>query len=148
MAEKQDYSQSELFSSVDDRGQFRPKVPKHHFFLRMRGYEKVMLIIMSLVLTSIVAFSLGVEKGRRLGVDGNPLRVVESYFTIQVAAFKNKALALKEAELLKKEGLTPLVFAKGDLIILCVGKFSNQESAQPLLIQLQRTYAGCRIRRL
>ncbi len=147
MVGKQDYSQSELFSPGENNGQYKPRLPKNHFFLRIRGYEKVMLLIMGLVLTSIISFSLGVEKGKRIGrVKNNTPGQVD--YTIQVATFKNKQLALAEAQLLLKEGLTPMAFAKGDYIILCVGKFSNQESAQPLLIQLQRAYAGCRIRRL
>ncbi|MFH0918114.1 MAG: SPOR domain-containing protein [Candidatus Omnitrophota bacterium] len=147
MVEKQNYSQSELFSSGEQGAQYQRRVPKNPFFLRIRGYEKVMLLIMGLALTSIVSFSLGVEKGKRVDwVKNNALE--QAGYTIQVATFRNKQLALAQAQLLLKEGLTPLVFAKGDNIVLCVGKFSNQESAQPLLIQLQRTYAGCRIRRL
>ncbi len=106
-----------------------------------------MLLIMILVLTSIISFSLGVEKGRHIAqVKNNTTEQTE--FTIQIATFKNRQLALAEAQLLLKEGLTPRAFAQGDYIILCVGRFTNQESAQPLLIQLQRIYAGCRIRRL
>ena len=147
MAEKQEYSQSELFSPDANSGQYKVRIPKNPFFLRIRGYEKVMLLIMGLVLTSIISFSLGVEKGRSVsGVQNNALQ--QAKFTIQIATFKNKQLALREAQLLLKEGLAPMAFAKGDYIVLCVGKFSNQESAQSLLIQLQRTYAGCRIRRL
>ncbi|MCX5699877.1 MAG: SPOR domain-containing protein [Candidatus Omnitrophica bacterium] len=147
MVEKQDYSQSELFSPGENSGQYKPRSHKNPFFLRFRGYEKVMLLIMGLVLTSIISFSLGVEKGKRVGWVKNNTTDQAGY-TIQVATFKNKQLALGEVQLLLKEGLTPMVFAKRGYIILCVGKFSNQESARPLLIQLQRTYAGCRIRRL
>ena len=147
MVEKQDYSQSELFSSPDNGGQYKPRIPKNPFFSRIRGYEKVMLLIIGLVLTSIIAFSLGVERGKRVAWSKNNI-IEKAAYTIQVAAFKNKQLALREARLILNEGLTPMIFAKGDCIVLCVGKFSNQESAQPLLIQLQRTYAGCRIRRL
>ena len=148
MVEKQDYSQTELFSSPDDRGQYKGQVSKKNlFFWRIRGYEKAMLLIMGLILTSIIFFSLGVERGKRVAWSKNNI-TDQSGYTIQVATFKNKQLALREVQLLLKEGLTPMAFAKGDYIVLCVGKFSNQESAQPLLIQLQRAYAGCRIRRL
>jgi len=147
MVEKQDDSQSELFSSGDQGGQYKPRIQKKPFFLQIRGYEKVMLLIMSLVLTSIISFSLGVERGKRVGWVKN-VTLDQRGYTIQVAVFRNKQSALKEAQWLTREGLTPMVFAKNDYIVLCVGKFSNQQSAQPLLIQLQRTYAGCRIRRL
>ncbi|PIQ84896.1 MAG: hypothetical protein COV73_06445 [Candidatus Omnitrophica bacterium CG11_big_fil_rev_8_21_14_0_20_43_6] len=147
MVEKQEHSQFELFSPADNSGQYKMRSPKKSFFLRFRGYEKVMLLIMGLVLTGIISFSFGVERGKRIGWVKNG-SASPAGFTIQVATFRNKQIALQQAKLLQKEGLTPMVFAKGDYIILCVGKFSNQESAQPLLIQLQRTYAGCRIRRL
>jgi len=147
MAEKQDYSQSELFTQSLDNGRYKPHIPKNPFFLRIRGYEKVMLLIMGLVLVSIISFSVGVENGKRAAPVKNRSREQDGY-TIQVASFKNKELALAYAQSLKSDGLAPMFFAKGNYIILCVGKFSNQESAQPLLIQLQRTYAGCRIRRL
>ncbi|MDD5465310.1 MAG: SPOR domain-containing protein [Candidatus Omnitrophica bacterium] len=147
MAERQNYSQSELFTQSSDNGHYKPHIPKNPFFLRIRGYEKIMLLIMGLVLVSIVSFSMGVENGKRGAFAKNSAADKNSY-TIQVASFKNKEIALAHAQSLKNDGLAPMVFAKGNYIILCVGKFSNQESAQPLLIQLQRTYAGCRIRRL
>jgi hypothetical protein len=147
MADKQDYSQNELFTQSLDSGQYKPRIPANHFFTRIRGYEKILLLIMGLVLLSIISFSFGVEKGRRAVLTSNN-NIGPASYTIQVASFKNRNLALRQAQMLTKAGLSPLVFAKGNYIILCVGKFSNQESAQPLLIQLQRTYAGCRIRRL
>lgn len=147
MAEKQDNQQPELFTQGLNNGDFKPRIPKDPFFLRIRGYEKAILLIMGLALTGIISYSVGVENGKRVILTENN-SVGQEGFTIQVAAFKNKGLALRHAQLLTQEGLAPMVFTKGSYIILCVGKFSNQESAQPLLIQLQRTYAGCRIRRL
>jgi len=147
MAEKQDYSQSELFTQELNSGQYKPKSSVIPFFTRIRGYEKVLLLIMGLVLLSIISFSLGVEKGRRIGLISNK-NIDSDNYTIQIASFKDRELALRQAQFLARKGFSPLVFARGSYIILCVGKFSNQESAQPLLIQLQRTYAGCRIRRL
>lgn len=147
MADRQDYSQSELFTQDMEGGGYKPHNPGKPFFTRIRGYEKVLLVIMGMVLLGLVSFSFGVESARRrtLPAAGN---TEASGYTIQVGAFKNRAQALRHAQLLAAKGLAPLAFAKGSYIILCVGKFSNQESAQPLLNQLQKTYAGCRIRRL
>ena len=147
MAEKQDYSQGELFSSSLENGQFKGHIARSSFFTRIRGYEKILLLIMLLVLISIVSFSLGVEKGKRLASSPEGSSTLSGY-TVQVAAFRSRELASREALILAKKGFSPLAFARGDYIILCVGRFSNQKSAQPLLEQLQKTYAGCRIRRL
>ena len=147
MAGKQDYPQSELFTQSLESGHYKPHIPKSQFFLRIRSYEKVILLIMGLVLVSIISFSIGVENGKRIvALENNS--VGQNTYTIQVATFKNREIALRHAQLLEKDGMVPVVFTKGSYIILCVGKFFNQESAQPLLTQLQRTYAGCRIRRL
>lgn len=147
MAERQDYSQSELFTQSADKGLYKPRVLKSPFFLRIRSYEKIMLLIMGMILISIISFSLGVENGKKSALAKINAKEQNSY-TIQVASFKSKELALRHAQSLKKQGLTPVIFSKGSSIILCVGKFPNQESAQQLLIQLKRTYADCRIRRL
>ena len=147
MPEKQDYTQPELFSPSDASGQYRPAVRRNPFILRIRGYEKVMLIIMGVVVVGIICFSLGVEKGKSLNLSSDNSQQL-SGFTIQLANFRDKDTALRQAKSLAKDGLNPMLFAKDNYIVLCVGKFSNQESAQPLLNQLQRTYAGCRIRRL
>ncbi len=147
MTENQGSLQGELFTHSADDGQYKPHVRRNPFFTRFRGYEKVLLIVMGVVLVGIVSFSFGVENGKRLILSADSQGGLANY-TIQVAAFKNRELAAREVQSLSKKGLTPLAFSKGNYIILCVGKFSNQESAQPLLIVLQRTYAGCRIRRL
>ena len=65
MTEKQDYSQSELFTREMDSGQYKPRIASNPFFMRIRGYEKALLLIMGLVLVSIISFSLGVEKGKQ-----------------------------------------------------------------------------------
>ncbi|MDD5120122.1 MAG: SPOR domain-containing protein [Candidatus Omnitrophica bacterium] len=147
MSQKQEYVQPELFTQSEDSGQYKPQIPRNPFFLRIRNYEKAMLFVMGMVILSIISFSLGVEKGKHVArVENN--NVNPGTYTIQVAAFKNKQLALRLAQNLIKSGFSPMAFTKGNYFILCVGKFSNQESAQPMLIHLQRTYANCRIRRL
>ena len=69
-------------------------------------------------------------------------------FTIQVASFKTRDFAKREAELLKRKGLNPIILPKGNFTILCVGNFNNKEQASPLLSELKKRYPGCYIRRL
>lgn len=75
-------------------------------------------------------------------------KVKAQNYTIQLASYKTKTYAQKEAELLKKRGLLPLVISKGKYIILCVGNFADKETAKTLLTELQTRYAGCFVRRL
>jgi septal ring-binding cell division protein DamX len=72
---------------------------------------------------------------------------IENY-TIQVASYKSKSYAQKEADTLKKQGFVTLTLAKGNFIVLCVGNFNSKESAQSLVSQLKKRYQGCTIRRL
>ena len=122
--------QLELFSG-SGRTEETAGLKPNTFLGYIRGYEKIILIIMGFIVIAIVAFSLGVEKGKlyiaaNIPVTGkkqetliaktkpviiNPAQVQgvstnksESY-TIQLASFQNKNLAQKEAEALKKTGL-------------------------------------------
>ncbi|MBU0710294.1 MAG: SPOR domain-containing protein [Candidatus Omnitrophica bacterium] len=74
--------------------------------------------------------------------------VDDAHYTIQLACYKNKSFAEREAEALKQKGLTPLILTKGNYIVLCVGKFPNKDKAKPLLPELTRRYKGCYIRGL
>jgi hypothetical protein len=65
-----------------------------------------------------------------------------------VASYQSKTHAQKEAEALRKKGVTPLVLSKGDYIIVCVGNFSNRDAAKSLLLDLRKRYQDCYIRRL
>ena len=69
-------------------------------------------------------------------------------FTIQLASYKTKSYAEKEAIILKKKGLSPIILTKGNYAVLYVGKFANKETAQSIVTQLEKRYTGCRIRRL
>jgi len=157
MAEPIDESQFELFSPLEEgSGVFKPRQGGGgSFFTRIKAHEKAVLVLMALFFTGIIAFSLGVEKGKRLSgfdagtaIDAKQPGGFSKGYTIQVAVYLSKELAFKDAMLLKARGFEPQVFIKGNYILLCVGKFHNLESAQPLFSQLQKAYAGCRIRRL
>jgi len=69
-------------------------------------------------------------------------------FTIQLATYKTKTFAQREADTLKNKGLSPIVLSRSGYSVLCVGSFVNRESAQSLLSQLKKSYPDCLIRRL
>jgi len=68
----QDSSQLELFSEVKgDLALIGRK--KYSIFTAMRGYEKNILVIIAFIVTAIVAFALGVEKGKSPGTVVQPV---------------------------------------------------------------------------
>jgi len=69
-------------------------------------------------------------------------------YTIQVASFLKRVNARKEADTLKRKGLSPLVLSKGKFSIVCVGNFSKRKEAESLLPKLRKRYQDCLIRRL
>lgn len=73
----------------------------------------------------------------------------QSYaYIIQLASYKTRAYAQKEAQILKSKGFTPIILSKGNYIILCIGNFPKKEIAESILSGLKKQYSGCYIRRL
>ncbi len=183
--DKQNTSQLELFSQNGNSGEIKTQQHNNAFLAFIWNYEKTLLIIIGFLITGVISFSLGVEKGKRLvNLQSNvrfdiakprikqivpenkafvspvqqqitikkeeiqPQPAEKQGYTIQLASYKTKSYAQREAEALKKKGLSPLVLSKGSYIVLCVGKFSNKEAAQSLLSELKKRYQDCSIRRL
>lgn len=177
MMEKEKHSQLELFAQANKENATRPNRP-HNFLYYMRGYEKKIIIAIAFIITGIVSFSLGVEKGRTALVQRPDSRMdmavrrpaeepaqiqasqykpvpqpqikeetLETYM-IQVASYQTKVFADKEAQALKKKGLSTLVLSKGRFIVLYVGKFSDRKTANSVLTQLRKQYRDCILRRL
>jgi cell division protein FtsN len=69
-------------------------------------------------------------------------------YTIQVASYRTKGSAEKEALVLRKRGFSPLVLSKGSFSIVCVGNFTYKKEAEPLLSKLRVQYQDCYVRRL
>ncbi|MCX5710680.1 MAG: SPOR domain-containing protein [Candidatus Omnitrophica bacterium] len=172
--------QLELFSQgADDSA--RGAATKHSSSLiaRIRKGERIIIMIIVIAVSSIISFSLGVEKGKRVAmVTKNTVSfdlaalpkpkaqalitpqaptailpapqvstVIQGY-TIQLASYKTMEGAQKEAQTLRKKGLTTIILSKGSYKVLCVGRFNNKETAQPLLSELSSRYEGCYLRRL
>ncbi len=172
--EKSPGHQLDLFSDSQEEINSSPRRSERAYFSKyIWGYEKAILMGIILLVTAIVSFSLGVERGKRIqslptpqanihtkpSVEQLPKepeakeqiiipKTTEGVYTIQVASFKTGSYAQKEAELLKKRGYKTTVLNKGEYVILCVGNFSDKKQAQSLFLELRRYYKDCRIRRL
>jgi len=172
--------QLELFSqSAPDSARVAGTKHSSSLIAQIRKGERIILVIVAIAVSSIISFSLGVEKGKRLAVvtrntvsfdlaAATPPKIqamvtpqaatvtlpapqvstVISGYTIQLASYKTMEGAQKEAQILKKRGLATIILTKGSYKVLCVGRFNNKETAQPLLSELSSRYAGCYLRRL
>lgn len=194
MSKKEPHSQLELFSAPENSAGVKATV-HGQLWGYVQNYEKAIIVSICFLLSSVISFTLGIEKGKRLSfIKENPkfdlatpkqatepmvspstpytrselsraesrdaveppalrLRSVQAQknfknFTIQLASYQKKAYAQKEADTLKKKGLTPLVISKGAYIIVCVGNFSDKERAKYLLSELKKKYRDGFIRRL
>jgi len=182
---EKDNIQLELFSQPEGNNLAQEQNINSSFWKFIRGFEKTIMLIIAIAVISIISFSLGVEKGKRLSSlnpkQNTPVNIQalqpkteipvvvpvqtqitpkqndltipavipeRQKYTIQLASYKTKIGAQKEAELLKKRGFLPFVITKGSFTVLCVGNFNNKEKAQSLLSQLKNRYRGCYIRRL
>ncbi|MDD5238565.1 MAG: SPOR domain-containing protein [Candidatus Omnitrophica bacterium] len=195
--EGQTNSQLELFSKTAAYGDSARGASNKPFLAFIWNYEKTILTIIGIIFISIISFSLGVEKGKKISASKNnsffdiasnqlqeknkpiekqassQIKVLEQKeqgqflvarkigitndlssltqkqgFTIQLASFKTKALAQKEAGALEKKGFSTLILTKGKYMVLCVGKFPKKETAQSSLSELRKRYKDCYIRRL
>ena len=171
---REGYQQLELFSPTKGNNQEKREISRL-FLNYIWAWEKTILIIIGLAVTGIISFSLGVEKGKRIArlkseealpalsitvpleapstqqpqpVKKEEPRELLPNYTIQVASFLNKTNAQKEADALKRKGLSPIVLPKGKFNIVCVGNFSQRKDAESLLPKLKKQYQDCIIRRL
>ena len=152
------------------KGHYRPK-----FFAFIRAHEKAISIIIVFFIASLISFSLGVEKGKRFAtsqiqpkedqlqpIKSEPRRPPKqeppakrleekkdiSEYTVQVATFKTKIYAQKEAERLEKKGIEALIVPSGNYVCVCVGRFTEKQAANTTLNRLKESYRDCFIRRL
>lgn len=172
--EKKEYSQLDLFSETPDVVQKRNT--RQTLIGFARAYEKIVLLAICLIIVVAIAFSLGIEKGKKLVIPADvavidkqpqstPLTITETVdkeiippvennekkqtgYVIQLASYQGKSYAEKEAQKLSKKGFTPLILSKGRYNILCIGNFDSKTKAQSVLTKLKKQYRDSFIRRL
>ena len=122
-------------------------------------YENIIFLLIGFVISCIIFFSLGVEKGRRdinrepatptarVTHEEKPLPLKEG-FAIQLAAFKTKGPAEEEMKRLRQEGFTAEVKRSGDYYQLYVGGFDKRNGAEKVLIKLRERYKDCYIKKI
>ena len=72
----------------------------------------------------------------------------ENFYTVQVASFKTRKYAEKEALNLKKKGYEIFIVQKGSYLVVCAGKFFEHDEAEGFSTKLKNKYKDCLVRRL
>ncbi len=86
--ENQDFSQLELFLQSKDSAQKRINAA-NPFLKYIKAYERTILTIIGFIITGVISFSMGVEKGKALAN-------VKSVSTIDLALNKQAPIELKQ----------------------------------------------------
>lgn len=73
--DKENNSQLELFSQAKAYGDRRLETTHKSFLGRIRGYEKTLLMAIAFIITVIVSFSFGVERGKKLQLANSGTRL-------------------------------------------------------------------------
>jgi hypothetical protein len=77
-----------------------------------------------------------------------PEKLVDKFYTVQVASYKKGDYAAKAAEGLKQKGYETMVVTKGEHEIVCVGKFGVENEAKKFSQKLKKQYKDCLVRRM
>ncbi|MCU0665876.1 MAG: SPOR domain-containing protein [Candidatus Omnitrophica bacterium] len=124
------------------------------------GYEKAIVFIISLIVTGVVCFSFGIEQGKKripleegitqasLAARSSTDQASSGVYIIQVASFKDKTFAKKEADFLSRKGYPASLWSSSGKFVLCVGNFKSEEKARAVLSKLIKVYNDSFIRRL
>lgn len=159
-------TQDELFKEFKEpkkqRGFFRKNIFSSQTVFINLSYEKTVFIIVILIMLILASFSLGVERGRHLRSEDNlkaapkanmslPLankpNIADVKYTIQVNSFSDQPSADRESLFLKSRGYKPYILKSGNIYKVCVGLFSDEETARPVLLKLKPKYQDSFIRK-
>lgn len=133
-------------------------------------YENIIFLVMGLIISCVIFFSLGVEKGRqdiaRVNIKDKKEEELVDFsrnieageqktedrevrregYVIQLAAFKTQESAEREQGSLKESGYDACIKKSGDYYQLYVGRIDSMEKAQNLQRRLKEKYKDCYIK--
>jgi len=126
MNERAEYSQLELFSSQPKiYGQTNSRLQGRFIFRHIKDHERTILIIVAILITGLVAFSLGVEKGRRFV--GNTEFVPATVKSEDAPIAPQTPLRTKTE---KKETIAPAVSEDNLQYTIQLASYQNNSSAK------------------
>ena len=146
--DKKGYAQLDLFSQGKSTASLMPQT--HHSFLGfIWNYEKAILMIVGFIITAIISFALGVEKGKKIAaLKSYPRAFMASgqgsirQAPVSAPVQVKPEPSLKLAPVLKEEevGVAPAVAARNSLVsyTIQVASFTKEASAQKEIDTLKK----------
>ena len=136
--------------------------------------ESLVIFTILGIMIALFSFSWGVERGKHLAAQALDERVSAAWnvgartmavpvpvaapverkvvaeqkrYTLQAATYGNEEYARQDALLLKGKGFASFLIKSSKYWLLCVGNFSNKESAAAFLRKLPGEYRSAQVRR-
>lgn len=124
--EKQGNLQLELFRQLGNSEEARNFTTSKSLFSYVRNYEKAILVVISMIVTGIIFFSLGVEKGKKLSIQKSNLHLY-----IEKPSGKEKAQeATISAPALPKETIQPPRLEEKQNYVIQLASYKSMSLAQ------------------
>lgn len=115
--------------------------------------EGIVFFFIVFILWSIMLFSLGIERGKKLIFINKELSAYKisksdnkQKYTIQVKTFKDRSSTIQFLKELMQNGYKPFVIYHRNLYHICIGKYANRELAKEDLDKLVNKYKYSYIR--
>ncbi len=165
-----DEYQKELFEEFEkEKGKLKRIAEKigqaqHRFYLHISP-ENVVFAAIIAVMCIIIAFAMGVERGKRLTplttahrIEAAPpaeepapkapvFEAPAGIYAIQLISYKEKRLAEIEKRKLSGKKIEAFIVPSGEWFQVCAGSYADIESARAALEEFSKDYKGCFIRK-
>jgi len=133
--------------------------------------ENVVFVSIIVIMCIIVAFALGVERGKRLGLQVTPQpasqapekpanftkpvkaniekkREPEDPYIIQLISYKTKSRALGEKSALAERKINAFILPSGKWYQVCTGGYESVKDARKAMEAFKNDYKGCFVRKI
>jgi hypothetical protein len=152
----EDLEQLEFFDSLEKPDNLKALKTQQLNFKELWRFRQILFLVIYSIALLIIGFTFGVEKGRgrQSAVDKKLQKQMipaatlipaqkEGKITIQVASFKNSALAKEELQKLKSKGYNAYCLNSKQYTKVLVGPIKTREEAQAKLKTLKFRYPKC-----
>lgn len=124
---------------------------QNRIFLWQLSTEKIVFLSMGIILSAVITFSLGVERGKRLVLKERVAAILpaaqpvgktktSATYTIMAASCLKEDDAQKDAVKLKKAGFPVYITQSGKFFVIKVGDFNDKEQADAVLSALKKNH--------